>query len=278
MLNLILAICSSALIAVIMRLSSHRAKAGKTMLAANYLICLLLAAVYSGFQRLFPNTDTLPTALGLGILNGALYLGGFVLMQQNVKKNGVVLSSIFTKLGLLVPILLSVFLFGEVPTWLQVPGFVVAIAAIVLINLQKGSKSTASVGSLLLLLLVTGSADAMSKIFEEVGDPALSDPFLFYTFAVAFLLCVVLVIVSKEKPDLTSVLFGIVIGIPNFFSAKFLLAALQSVPAVIAYPTFNVATLMLITLAGLLLFRERLKAHQWVALGMIAGALVLLNI
>lgn len=278
MLNLILAICSSALIAVIMRLSSHRAKAGKTMLAANYLICLLLAAVYSGFQRLFPNTDTLPTALGLGILNGALYLGGFVLMQQNVKKNGVVLSSIFTKLGLLVPILLSVFLFGEVPTWLQVAGFVVAIAAIVLINLQKGSKSTASVGSLLLLLLVTGSADAMSKIFEEVGDPALSDPFLFYTFAVAFLLCVVLVIVSKEKPDLTSVLFGIVIGIPNFFSAKFLLAALQSVPAVIAYPTFNVATLMLITLAGLLLFRERLKAHQWVALGMIAGALVLLNI
>ena len=278
MLNLILAICSSALIAVIMRLSSHRAKAGKTMLAANYLICLLLAAVYSGFQRLFPNTDTLPTALGLGILNGALYLGGFVLMQQNVKKNGVVLSSIFTKLGLLVPILLSVFLFGEVPTWLQVPGFVVAIAAIVLINLQKGSKSTTSVGSLLLLLLVTGSADAMSKIFEEVGDPALSDPFLFYTFAVAFLLCVVLVIVSKEKPDLTSVLFGIVIGIPNFFSAKFLLAALQSVPAVIAYPTFNVATLMLITLAGLLLFRERLKAHQWVALGMIAGALVLLNI
>ena len=278
MLNLILAICSSALIAVIMRLSSHRAKAGKTMLAANYLICLLLAAVYSGFQRLFPNTDTLPTALGLGSLNGALYLGGFVLMQQNVKKNGVVLSSIFTKLGLLVPILLSVFLFGEVPTWLQVAGFVVAIAAIVLINLQKGSKSTTSVGSLLLLLLVTGSADAMSKIFEEVGDPALSDPFLFYTFAVAFLLCVVLVIVSKEKPDLTSVLFGIVIGIPNFFSAKFLLAALQSVPAVIAYPTFNVATLMLITLAGLLLFRERLKAHQWVALGMIAGALVLLNI
>lgn len=278
MLNLILAICSSALIAVIMRLSSHRAKAGKTMLAANYLICLLLAAVYSGFQRLFPNTDTLPTALGLGILNGALYLGGFVLMQQNVKKNGVVLSSIFTKLGLLVPILLSVFLFGEVPTWLQVAGFLVAIAAIVLINLQKGSKSTTSVGSLLLLLLVTGSADAMSKIFEEVGDPALSDPFLFYTFAVAFLLCVVLVIVSKEKPDLTSVLFGIVIGIPNFFSAKFLLAALQSVPAVIAYPTFNVATLMLITLAGLLLFRERLKAHQWVALGMIAGALVLLNI
>ena len=278
MLNLILAICSSALIAVIMRLSSHRAKAGKTMLAANYLICLLLAAVYSGFQRLFPNTDTLPTALGLGSLNGALYLGGFVLMQQNVKKNGVVLSSIFTKLGLLVPILLSVFLFGEVPTWLQVPGFVVAIAAIVLINLQKGSKSTTSVGSLLLLLLVTGSADAMSKIFEEVGDPALSDPFLFYTFAVAFLLCVVLVIVSKEKPDLTSVLFGIVIGIPNFFSAKFLLRSLADLPAVVVYPSFSIATMLLTTLIGVFFFKERLVKRQWLALAGIIAALFLLNI
>lgn len=278
MISLLLAIASSALIAIIMRLSTNKVKAGKTMLAANYLVCFLMAAVYAGFGRLFPWVDTFPAALGMGIINGALYLGGFVMMQQNVKKNGVVLSSIFMKLGLLVPMALSILLFGEVPTWVQIAGFVLAVTAIILINLQKGSGSVTAVGGLLLLLLMNGTADAMSKIFEEVGDAALSDQFLFYTFLVAFLLCVLLVILKKEKPDLKSVLFGILIGIPNFFSAKFLLMALQEVPAVIVYPTFNVAGLMVVTLAGVLFFKEKLRKTQWIALFIIAAALVLLNI
>ena len=278
MVSLLLAIASSALIAIIMRISTNKVKAGKTMLAANYLVCFLMAALYAGFDRLFPAVSGFPAALGLGVINGALYLGGFVMMQRNVKRNGVVLSSIFMKLGLLVPMALSILLFGEMPSWLQIAGFVLALIAIVLINLRKGSQNATAAGALLLMLLMNGTADAMSKIFEEVGDTALSDPFLFYTFLVAFLLCLVLVILAKEKPDRKSILFGILIGIPNFFSAKFLLMALQQIPAVIVYPTFNVAGLMVVTLAGVAFFKERLKAHQWVALGIIAAALVMLNV
>ena len=274
MLNLLLAILSSALIAIIMRISTHRAKAGKTMLAANYLVCFLLAAVYGGFQNLFPNGPT----VGMGAFNGLLYLGGFVMMQLSVKRSGVVLSSVFMKLGLLVPMVLSVCCFGEVPTAVQVVGFLLAVAAIILINYEKGGASATGVWGLLLLLLMSGGGDAMSKVFEELGDAAFSDSFLFCTFLAAFLLCVGLVVFTREKPDVKSVLFGLVIGIPNFFSAKFLLMALQEVPAVIAYPTFSVASLLAVTLAGVLFFKEKLRKTQWVALAIIACALVLLNI
>lgn len=278
MLSLLLAIASSALIAIIMRLSTNKAPAGKTMLAANYLVCFLLAACYAGFDRLFPAGDGLLPALGMGVFNGILYLGGFVMMQRSVKKNGVVLSSVFMKLGLLVPMALSIFLFGEMPTVLQIAGFILAVLAIILINFKKDGSSATAVGGLLLLLLMNGGGDAMSKVFEEMGAPALSNQFLFYTFLAAFALCVLLVIFTREKPDITSILFGLLIGIPNFFSAKFLLMALQDVPAVIAYPTFSVAGLLVVTLAGVLFFKERLEKRQWVALAIIAAALVLLNV
>ena len=65
---------------------------------------------------------------------------------------------------------------------------------------------------------------------------------------------------------------------PNFLSSKFLLSALATVPAVVAYPTFSVATLLVITLTGVLAFREKLKAHQWAALAAILVALVMLNV
>ena len=199
-------------------------------------------------------------------------------MQRSVKKNGVVLSSVFMKLGLLVPMALSIFLFGEMPTVLQIAGFILAVLAIILINFKKDGSSATAVGGLLLLLLMNGGGDAMSKVFEEIGNPALSNQFLFYTFLAAFALCVLLVIFTREKPDITSILFGLLIGIPNFFSAKFLLMALQDVPAVIAYPTFSVSTILVVTLAGVAFFKEKLSKRQWIALGIILLALALLNI
>ena len=49
-------------------------------------------------------------------------------------------------------------------------------------------------------------------------------------------------------------------------------------PAVIAYPTFSVGTILTVTLAGFLLFKERLSRRQWIALAIILCALALLNL
>ena len=160
---------------------------------------------------------------------------------------------------------------------LQVVGFVTALAAIVLINMEKDSALVQSKMGLVLLLLGGGAADAMSKVFEELGERDLADQFLFYTFAAALLFCVVLMLVKKQRPEKAELFWGLLIGIPNFFSAKFLLLALRDVSAVIAYPTYSVATMLVITLTGVLSFREKLGRRQWVALGVILVALALLN-
>jgi drug/metabolite transporter (DMT)-like permease len=278
MLYLLLAILSSALIAVIMRLSSGKVRANLSMLAANYLVCLLLAAICGNFM-VFPKDQpgfSMTVLMGMG--NGALYLLGFVLLQYNTRKNGIVLSSVFMKLGLLVPMVLSVLVFRESPTWMQIVGFVLALAAILLLNLKKQTVAGQKRWTLLVMLLMCGGADAMSKVFEVLGPAVLSEQFLFYTFAMALVLCGGLVICQKERPGLRELLFGIAIGVPNFFASKFLLLSLKNLPAVVVFPSFSIGTMLLATLAGVVFYKERLSKLQWAALTTIVAALLLLNI
>jgi len=277
MIYLLLAILSSAMVSIVMRLSTNRVKHNVAMLMMNYLMCLILAALYTGIGDLFPSSAALGQTLGMGAVHGALYLGSFVLLQANVKRNGVVLSATFMKLGLLVPMVVSVLFFGEKPEFLQIVGFLTALAAIVLINSEKDSTVMGSKAGLILLLIGGGSGDAMSKVFEELGDKTLSDQFLFYTFIAALTLCILLMLAKRQRPGKAEIFWGLLIGIPNFFSAKFLLRSLEDVAAVIAYPTYSVATMLVITLAGVLFFREKLGKRQWAALGIILVALVLLN-
>lgn len=277
MLYLILAFLSSAAIAIAMRLSSHKVTGAYSMLAVNYVVCTLMAVVYAGFD-VCPDAGGIGGAIGMGAVTGILYLTGFVLMQSSTRQNGVVLSSVFMKLGLLVSVVCSILVFGETPTWLQAIGFLLAVGAIVLINWRAGGGRASSKWMLIMLLLAGGGGDVMAKVFETWGNPALSDPFLFYVFLTALILCAGLVIAKRERPGAREWLFGTLIGIPNFFSAKFLLAALGDLPAVIVYPTFSVSTILIVTLAGVLLFKERLSRRQWVALVIILAALVLLNV
>lgn len=274
MLNLILAILSSALVSLTMRVSGSKIKNNIAMLAVNYIMCAILAWMYTGFSAAFPAGSPLL----LGGINGVLYLAGFVLLQRNIRTNGVVLSATFIKLGLLVSMVVSVVFFGERPELWQWAGFALAVSAIVLMNYRPGAGKAGNTAGLILLLLAGGGGDAMSKIFEELGNPVHSGHFLLYTFLMAFVLCAILCVRSKEKAGKWEWAFGLIIGIPNFFSAKFLLGALNDIPAVVVYPVYSVATILAVTVTGILVFREKLDKRQWLALAMILVALVLLNI
>lgn len=275
---LLLAILCSAMISLLMRLSTDKVKGNVSMLAVNYITCIAVASAFTGVNNLFPADAALGNALTIGGIQGALYLLNFVLLQMNVRRSGVVLSSIFMKLGLLVSLAASILIFGETPTGLQIAGFVIAVAAIVLINMD-GGESEKRGGIWLIVMLITGGlGDTMSKVFEQTGSPALAPQFLLYTFGLALILCIALMIAKKQRIGKPELLFGILIGVPNYFSAKFLLRSLEELNAVIVYPTFSVGTILAVTLAGVVFFKERLSKRQWIAVAAILAALIMLNI
>lgn len=277
MLNLLLAVASSALVSLAMRLSESKVRNNIAMLMVNYLMCAGLSWAFAGFS--LPQGEGVGFMTGLSVVNGILYLAGFVLLQHNIRVNGVVLSATFLKLGLLVSMVVSVVFFGERPEVIQWLGFALAVAAIVLMNFRPGEGKAGNGLLLLVLLLAGGGGDAMSKVFEELGNPSLSDHFLLGTFFAAFVICAAMILAGKAgKPEKWEVIFGLVVGIPNFFSAKFLLGALNDIAAVIVYPVYSVTTILTVTLAGVVLFREKLEKRRWMALGIILLALVLLNL
>jgi drug/metabolite transporter (DMT)-like permease len=236
----------------------------------------------------------------MGLVNGFFYVGGFILYQYNIRKNGVTMSATFMKLGVLVPTLTAIIVFGERPGGIQICGIILAVAAILVLNLngrnsRSGVRKAPDISAvtddgsntdivtvttpraLIALLLMGGSGDAMSKIYEELGSSDLNEHFLFYTFISAIILCTVAAVWSRQGLTRDDVFFGCLIGIPNFYTARFLLAALSYVPAVIVYPTYSTGTIILVSIAGMLLFHEKITPRQKTAILMILAALVLLN-
>lgn len=279
MLSLLLAIASSAMVSIMMRLGESKPTGKMGLLLFNYAACTLLGLGFTLGGDLQLSAQGAPFALGLGVASGFLFLGSLMLMQKNIAVNGVVLSATFMKMGVLVPTVMAITVFREQPRATQLLGIALALTAILMLNFDRSqAKAAAGKGLLLLLLLVGGFTDATTNIFDKMGSAQWKDVFLVVIFFTAFLLTLGLLIRGKEKLTKWDILCGLGVGIPNYFSSRFQLAALKTVPAVVVYPVYSVATIVVITLAGRIFFGEKLDKKKCAALAVIFAALVLLNI
>lgn len=279
MFDLIMAILTSASTSIFMRVSEKHIRGKISMLSVNYMVCTLLGALCIKGASLLPTAETgFSFVLWLGIVNGILYLVSFVLLQWNVTHNGVVIASTFQKLGVMVPIAAAVIFYGEQPGIPHLIGYAGAIAAIAMIHFDGESGKAHSRLPLLLLPLTGGTASALSKVIERAGLPALEDHFLLYTFATALVLSLALVAKNHERIGSKELLFGLLVGVPNYFSASFMLRSLTAIPAVIAFPIYSVGGIMVASVAGVMFFCERLSRRRWIALAIIMLSIVLLNL
>ena len=281
MLYLVIAVLVSSLVAILMRLSEKHVTNNFAMFAANYFVCALIAFLFTKDKNVFAPHEGLAFALLLGLVSGCLYLSCFVLLKHNIGKNGVVLASVFMKLGVLIPAIMAIVFFRESPTWLQILGFALAAAAIFVIYLEPGADKKSHGSSflwLILLLIVSGLTESMANIYENLGNPEIKDNFLFFNFSVAFLLAATITLIRRKPVTYKDILFGVMIGVPNYFCSRFLLLSLGQLPAVVVYPIYNVGAIVLIGIAGIFLFKERPGVRKSIGYGLIIAALVLLNI
>ncbi len=281
------AFCSAALTLVLKLFRSQKGNRFGILLG-NYLTCVLLACLQMP-ERSRLLSPASPTLI-MSVIGGSLFVAGLVMTQTSVKRNGATLTSAFSRLGLVVPLLISFLFFDEIPSLLKVSGMLLAAAAILLINAAPREASSSarpaeekkSLSVLLLTLLACGCSESMAKIFARLGDQTEDGCYFFYLFLTAAVLTLFLSFGEKRKTGrrlrLIELAAGILAGIPNYYSSYFLLKALLVLPATLVYPVFSVGSLLLVTAAGTLLFRERLGRKQVFGLCLILGALFLLNL
>lgn len=278
MIYLILAVLSSAAIGTVIRSSGDRVRGRTWMLTVNYAIAAVIGAVSADWGA--GASDGTAFALWFGAVNGAIYLISLIAQQVCTHANGVVMATVFSRLGgLLLPMVMSAALFGDRPGPLRIAGAVLAVLSIVGLSARSGSASAASsFGALALLFVSSGAANATAKIYDVFGSKGLHGHYLTLTFGTALVLCAALSIKRGERLGRAEIIFGTMLGVPNILASRFMLMALSELPASIVYPTQGVAIIALLSLVGAAIFGERLSKIQWASIGLVLASVVLLNL
>ncbi|MFZ0389614.1 MAG: EamA family transporter, partial [Calditrichia bacterium] len=86
-----------------------------------------------------------------------------------------------------------------------------------------------------------------------------------------------LVLRQRSRIDFEVIGGGLLLGIPNYFSAYFILEALKRIPAPVAFPLNNIGIIVLGALTGIVVWNEHLKPRTIAAMVLSVVAVILLN-
>lgn len=213
----------------------------------------------------------------LGAFTGVFYITGLIAMQKSIEKNGPSPTAIFGRLGILIPILLSILLWNEVPTPICWAGIFIAFAALVVFNYDGGFKFNIL---LILVWLTMGMGELMNKLFTKWCMVDYEPLFLFSIFFSAFVLCTIWMMFTKEKKRFTlkEAAMGMGIGLVNLSSSVFIIQALKYLPSNVVYPVLCSGAILVVALASRAFFGEKLGKKGILALGLTVISLVLVNL
>jgi drug/metabolite transporter (DMT)-like permease len=307
MIYLIIAILCSSAMAIIFKISENNKLNRYAVTTFNYITAVFISLILmlrensripnievSNFlgevnkvisnNNIFSIEYTLIWCLFLGGITGVLYLISLLMYQLCVHKQGMSLTGTFSKLGILVPTLLSISLWGEVPNKFQWIGIALSILSILIINLDFSSNKfnyKSIKWSLILLFFINGFTEFTSKIFEKYTLVQYKSLFLFFVFFTAFLLSLILLYISFKKGNSitkSDIITGICVGIPNLFSTFFLINSLKYIQASVAFPTYSVGTILVINVFGIVIFKEILSRKELLGILTTLIAILFLNI
>lgn len=214
------------------------------------------------------------------IILGALFITIFNLMGRSSNSNGIGLTSIATKISLLISIIFTILFYNEGFTVLKVLGIIFAGLSIILISFpKKGAKLNES-GILLAIFFGSGLIEIILSICNKtVINEGNNSIFTSISFLSAGIIGITtlgaLIIRKKKKFSAKSMLAGFILGLPNFFSIYFLLAALKPsyFNASSVFGIINISIVILSFIIGIIAFKERPKLIH--IIGVLAAILAL---
>ncbi len=284
--ELLWSIASSSLIFVVFKLFSTYKVETFYAIVVNYLTAFCVGFLF--FPRPFALAD-LPYRPWFwpAVAMGCLFIAVFNLMARTSQTMGVSVASVATKMSLVLPVIAGVLLYGELLSPFKLLGICIALAAVYFASV-KGDGRRLGIRTLYLpglVFLGSGIIDTSIKYLQETRIPDAEFPiFSSFIFGSAALTGALLMLVreplSHFRPNGRNILGGIALGIPNFFSIYFLLGALQweGMPSAYLFTLNNVSIVVLTTLLGIALFRERLSRTNWLGIGLGVASILIISL
>jgi drug/metabolite transporter (DMT)-like permease len=258
----------------------------------NYLTCVVTGSLLNGA---FPvnNVNIQQPWFLWALLTGSIFISLFNLIGYSAQKLGVAITSVSNKLSLVIPFAFSIYLYNEKATWMKITGIILAVVAVILTckTSKKGETSAHHHLSKFQIILIpvilfigSGLLDTLVKYVEErFLHLSNSDAYLVTAFSAAGIIGTIVMVVhiasGKMRFDKRSIIAGIGIGIPNYFSIWCLVRVLREYKgeSSMIIPVNNMGIVLLSSIVAWLLFKETLSVINWigivlsvVALGLIA--------
>lgn len=285
MIFLLLSILSSSVIFVVFKLYNRFGINTLQAIIFNYFFAfsagLLVNAQPLDLQRI-PSEAWFPGTIILGFM----FIAVFYLAALTTQRSGLSVVSVATKMSVAIPVLFGIFLYNESTGWLKISGIVLALIAVYLTSIKKKEGITIRKRNLIFPLLVffgSGIIDTTIK-FLEASYVSEEDVALFTSviFGIAGCIGIFILVIQGLRNNLNlsfkNVLGGIALGIPNFGSIYFLVLALRTngMESSTVFPINNVAIVMISTLLGILLFKEKMLAKNWIGIGVAIVSIILI--
>ncbi len=278
MFYIFLSICFSVAVSVLLKLAKRYQIDVYQAITWNYSAAILLTWIF--FRPHLGNLHDAPvfTYLTLGILLPVL----FIIIATSIKLTGIVRTDVAQRLSLFIPVLAAFLIFGEKLSTVKVIGLSIGFAALIFLIPWKQKRavrrrSTFSWIYLVVIFVGMGVIDVLLKQVAKTKDVPFTTSLLvvfILAFIVSILGLIYLIINKKTRFSWPHILIGWILGIANFGNILFFIKAHQALstrPASV-FSTMDIGVIVLGSLIGLAIFRERLSWLNLagIALGIIA--------
>lgn len=282
MLYLILSIFCSVSVGILLKMAKKYPIDIVQVITINYAFAIALC--YISFNPDISVIDT-KSPWKIYIALGILLPSVFLLLASSIKHIGIVKTDIAQRLSLFIPILASYFIFKEEFNNLKFIGLSIAFPAMILILSKNKSENSNNKKWIYpaTVLLGFGIIDVFFKqIALQKSFPYTTS--LFLVFCIAFVVSLLFtgysVIIKKRKLQFLNLIFGCILGILNFGNILFYLKAHKAFsenPSTV-FASMNMGVIILGSLAGILLFKEKVTLKNYIGIILALGAIVLITL
>jgi drug/metabolite transporter (DMT)-like permease len=227
----------------------------------------------------------------LASVHGASFFILFSIMGWMTHRVGLGYMTIVAKMSLVIPVLFSWLFYGDAMAWLRFVGVGLALAAIWMVHFGEQGRERPMdpqehpwrVPALsAILFLGSGASDALFRVIQQEYSGLVDHrAYVIVLFAAAAAASLPVFVYKGIHGTLRlhapTVLGGLLMGIPNYYSIVFLAGALRYFDGTVFYPVNNTAILLVMALAGIVFFGERLNGWKVAGLLVATGAVVMLN-
>ena len=285
MVYLLISICISSFLFVIFKLFDVLNINTFQAIVVNYFTAAVLGFYLSNNSVSFTEIPYQPWFFGAFLL-GIMFILVFNIMALTSQKNGLSVASVSSKMSVVIAIVFGVWYYEENLSLIKFIGILLALIAVYLTSSKEKNGIVQKNKDFLfpiLLFFGSGAIDTSLKyvetsFVEEGGVPLFSATI----FGCAFVLGVIVLMYQKIKGilsfELKSIFGGILLGVPNYFSIVYLLKALstEGMESSSAFTLNNVGIVILSTLFGLFIFKEKLIIKNWLGIGIAVVSIILI--